>query len=99
MNRPIKLKKHHPWKEAAMEENTQELSAAPNSPATPAAEGEKQAFVPFFNEEYRFRLGGLGDVGSAYRLGAIFVLMLIAAAMMYLGAWWWVGTHPLAQHH
>jgi peptidoglycan biosynthesis protein MviN/MurJ (putative lipid II flippase) len=66
-------------------------------PATPAAEGEKQAFVPFFNEEYRFQ-GGVGDVSIAYRLGAIFILMLIAAAMMYLGAWWWVGTHPLAHH-
>ena len=81
-----------------MEENTQELSAAAGSPATPPAEGEKQAFVPFFNEEYRFK-SGVGDVSIAYRLGAIFILMLIAAALMYLGAWWWVGTHPLAQHH
>ena len=61
----------------------------------PAAQGEK-TFVPFFNEEYEFRLGGLGDVGTAYRLGAIFVFMLVAAALMYMGAWWWVGTHPLA---
>jgi hypothetical protein len=87
-----------------MEENTQEVTAALDSAATaPAgapqvAGGEKQSFIPFFNEEYRFR-GGLGDVSIAYRLGAIFILMLIAAALMYLGAWWWVGTHPLAQHH
>ena len=87
-----------------MEENTQEVTAAPDSAATPpagaapqAADG-KQTFIPFFNEEYRFH-GGMGDVSIAYRLAAIFVVMLIAAAMMYLGAWWWVGTHPLAQHH
>jgi len=85
-----------------MEENTQEVAAASESAATAPAEaqaaGEKQSFIPFFNEEYRFH-GGLGDVSIAYRLGAIFILMLIAAALMYLGAWWWVGTHPLAQHH
>ena len=68
--------------------------AAPAAGA-PAAPGEK-TFVPFFNEEYEFRLGGLGDVGTAYRLGAIFIFMLVAAALMYMGAWWWVGTHPLA---
>ena len=67
-------------------------AAAPTDPA-------KKEFVPFFNEEYEFRLGALGDVDTAYRLGAIFVIMLIAATMMYLCAWWWVGTHPLAQHH
>jgi hypothetical protein len=61
--------------------------------------GEKQTFVPFFNPEYEFRLGTFGDLGSAYRLGAIFIFMLAAAAMMYLAAWWWVGTHPLAQHN
>jgi peptidoglycan biosynthesis protein MviN/MurJ (putative lipid II flippase) len=82
-----------------MEENTQDVTPAPDSATPPAgAQGEKQAFVPFFNEEYRFQ-SGLGDVSIAYRLGAIFILMLIAAALMYLGAWWWVGTHPLAQHH
>ena len=87
-----------------MEENTQNVQAsaaeaqpvasatAPDAPA-----GEKQAFVPFFNEEYKFN-GGLGDVGTAYRLGAIFIMMLLAAAMMYLCAWWWVGTHPMAQN-
>ena len=68
-----------------------EQAAAPDQAARPAP-----AFVPFFNEEYEFRLGGLGDVGTAYRLGAIFVFMLVAAALMYMGAWWWVGTHPLA---
>jgi peptidoglycan biosynthesis protein MviN/MurJ (putative lipid II flippase) len=81
-----------------MEENTQEVTAAPDSATPQTAAGDKQAFVPFFNEEYRFK-SGLGDVSIAYRLGAIFILMLIAAALMYLGAWWWVGTHPLAHHH
>ena len=44
-----------------MEENTQEVTAALDSAATaPAgapqvAGGEKQSFIPFFNEEYRFR--------------------------------------------
>jgi hypothetical protein len=90
-----------------MAETTQDAQAtAPgaNGATTPDAapsaspNGEKQAFVPFFNPEYEFRLGTVGDLGSAYRLGAIFVFMLAAAAMMYLAAWWWVGTHPLAQH-
>jgi hypothetical protein len=92
-----------------MAEKTQDVEAtAPDaSGATPPTEGspeagppggEKQVFVPFFNPEYEFRLGGLGDLGSAYRLGAIFIFMLAAAAMMYFAAWWWVGTHPLAQH-
>ena len=70
-----------------------EQAASPDQPARPA-----QAFVPFFNEEYEFRLGGLGDLGIAYRLAAIFFFMLLAAGMMYVGAWWWVGTHPLAQN-
>ena len=73
------------------EQNQQPAEQQPASAAdgatpaagTPAAEGEK-TFVPFFNEEYEFRLG------------AIFVFMLVAAALMYMGAWWWVGTHPLA---
>lgn len=67
-------------------------------PETPPSPGDK-AFVPFFNEDYEFRLGTLGETGTAYRLGAIFVFMLVAAALMYMGAWWFVGTHPLAQHH
>ncbi len=80
---------------------TQDASAAAD--AVPAGtvttpDGEKKPFVPFFNEEYEFKLGSLGDTDIAYRLGAIFVLMLIGAALMYLGAWWWVGTHPLAQN-
>ena len=84
-----------------MEEQTQQQgqSQAPAegaAPAAPQADGPK-GFVPFFNEEYEFR-GGLGDIGSAARLGAIFVFMLLAAALMYMGAWWWVGTHPLANH-
>ena len=71
-------------------------AAPPGTITTP--DGEKKPFVPFFNEEYEFKLGSLGDTDTAYRLGAIFLLMLIGAALMYLGAWWWVGTHPLAQH-
>ena len=67
-------------------------------PAAPAAANGEKGFVPFFNEDYVFKLGMLGDVGTAYRLGAIFVLMLIAAVLMSLCAWWWVGTHPLAHH-
>ena len=87
-----------------MAENTNDtLPTAPNASegAAPAQSpaGEKQGFVPFFNPEYEFRLGGLGDMGIAYRLAAIFVFMLVAAVMMYMCAWWWVGTHPLAQHH
>jgi hypothetical protein len=92
-----------------MAENTQDVQAAapdaqqPPSPQAGAAAstpaGEKQTFVPFFNPEYEFRLGSLGDVGIAYRLAAIFIFMLVAAVMMYMGAWWWVGTHPLAHHH
>lgn len=74
--------------------------AAPSTDAaqTPADPAKKE-FVPFFNEEYEFKLGALGDVDTAYRLGAVFVLMLIGAVMMYLCAWWWVGTHPLAHQH
>ena len=78
-----------------------EASSAPRTDGagTPPSADGPQAFVPFFNEEYEFKLGGLGDVGIAARLGAIFVFMLLAAALMYMGAWWWVGTHPLANHH
>ena len=80
---------------------TDNAAAGDPSPAkadvtTPAPDGP-QAFVPYFNEEYEFKLGALGDVDTAYRLGAIFVLMLVGAVMMYMCAWWWVGTHPLAQ--
>ena len=80
---------------------TAQVGSAADAPAAGTVttpDGEKKTFVPYFNEEYQFKLGTLGDVETAYRLGAIFVLMLIAAALMYLGAWWWVGTHPLAQH-
>ena len=90
------------------DETTSAEAEAPTTPdaaadAAPAGtvttpSGEQKPFVPFFNEEYEFKLGALGDVDTAYRLGAIFILMLIGAALMYLGAWWWVGTHPLAQH-
>jgi hypothetical protein len=66
--------------------------------AAPDVKPGPKGFVPFFNEEYEFKLGGLGDVGIAARLGAIFVFMLLAAALMYMGAWWWVGTHPLANN-
>ena len=75
--------------------------AQPPAAAEPAAApqaGQPKQFVPFFNEEYEFRLGSLGDTATAYRLGAIFILMLIGAVLMYLCAWWWVGTHPLAQN-
>ena len=72
------------------------VAAADAAPSQPDA--AKKEFVPFFNPEYEFKLGTLGDVDTAYRLGAIFILMVLAAVMMYLCAWWWVGTHPLAQH-
>ena len=82
---------------------TEHAPAVAAAPAPDAAQAQpdqaKKEFVPFFNEEYEFKLGALGDVDTAYRLGAIFVLMVIGATMMYLCAWWWVGTHPLAQHH
>ena len=72
---------------------------APAADATPSQpDPAKKEFVPFFNPEYEFKLGTLGDVDTAYRLGAIFILMVLAAVMMYMCAWWWVGTHPLAQH-
>ena len=71
-------------------------AAPPGTVTTPT--GEQKPFVPFFNEEYEFKLGALGDTDTAYRLGAMFLLMLIGAALMYMGAWWWVGTHPLAQN-
>ena len=83
------------------ETNEQQAEQQPPAPAAGAdkpPQGEK-VFVPFFNEDYQFRLGGLGDLGIAYRLAAIFIFMLLAAGMMYVGAWWWVGTHPLAQNH
>lgn len=88
-----------PAPEAATAEATtaDAMDAAPPGTIT-TPDGEKKPFVPFFNEEYEFKLGSLGDTATAYRLGAIFLLMLIGAALMYLGAWWWVGTHPLAQH-
>jgi hypothetical protein len=77
-----------------MADNTQDVKAtAPNEPSTDApagaAAGEKQGFVPFFNEEYEFR-SGLGEMGPAYRLVAIFVFMLVFAAMMYMASVWWV---------
>ena len=71
-------------------------AAPPGTITTPG--GEQKPFVPYFNEEYEFKLGALGDTDTAYRLGAMFLLMLIGAALMYMGAWWWVGTHPLAQN-
>ena len=82
-----------------MAENTQEVQAtAPTAtegaPAqTAPAGGEKQSFIPFFNPEYEFRLGALGDMSIAYRLAAIFVFMLAAAAMMYISSVWWVERH------
>lgn len=79
-----------------------EAEAAPTpaaqTPDGPPAEPGEKTFVPFFNEDYQFRLGGMGELGLAYRLIAIFVFMVAAAVMMYLCAWWWVGTHPLAKH-
>lgn len=74
-----------------------EQAAAPD--ADPPVQVGGKNFVPFFNEDYQFRLGTLGDMGLAYRLVAIFLFMVAAAVMMYLTAWWWVGTHPLAHHH
>jgi hypothetical protein len=74
-----------------MAEDTQELQAtAPAATEGAPAEGEKQSFIPFFNPEYEFRLGALGDMSIAYRLAAIFLFMLFAAAMMYIGSVWWV---------
>ena len=78
------------------------VAAEPQTPAETVhaveVEQESKKFVAYRYEDYRFRLGGPGDLASAYRLGIIFAFMLIAAAGMYMGAWWWVGTHPLAQH-
>ncbi len=78
------------------------VAAEPQTPAETVhaveIEQESKRFVAYHYEDYRFHLGGLGDLGPAYRLGIIFVFMLVAAAAMYMGAWWVVGTHPLAQH-
>jgi hypothetical protein len=74
-----------------MAENTQEVQAtAPTAAEGAPADGEKQSFIPFFNPEYEFRLGALGDMSIAYRLAAIFLFMLVAAAMLYIGSVWWV---------
>ena len=82
-----------------MEEQIDQQGQVQTEAAAPDAKpAEPKGFVPFFNEEYEFKLGSLGDVGIAARLGAIFVFMLLAAAFMYMGAWWWVGTHPLANN-
>ena len=68
-------------------------AAADAAPAEGAATAQpdqaKKEFVPFFNEDYQFRLGTLGDVDTAYRLGGVFIIMLIAAALMYIAAYWW----------
>jgi hypothetical protein len=70
--------------------------AANGAAAAPGtAGGEKQGFVPFFNEEYEFR-SGLGEMGPAYRLAAIFLFMLVAAAMMYMASVWWLERHKPA---
>ena len=80
-----------------MADNTQDVKAtAPDEPSTAApagaAAGEKPGFVPFFNEEYEFH-SGLGEMGPAYRLAAVFVFMLVFAAMTYMASVWWVDRH------
>ena len=78
------------------------VAAEPQTPAETVhaveIEQESKKFVLYRYEDYRFHLGGLGDLGPAYRLLIIFAFMLVAAATMYMGAWWFVGTHPLAQN-
>jgi hypothetical protein len=78
------------------------VAAEPQTPAETVhaveIEQESKKFVLYRYEDYRFHLGGLGDLGPAYRLIIIFGFMLVAAAAMYMGAWWFVGTHPLAQN-
>jgi hypothetical protein len=101
---PEKLKTPANSADTAADPDTQSVLAE-LGPPTPdevkhavEIEQESKKFVPYLNEEYRFHLGGLGDLGPAYRLMVIFIFMLVAAAGMYMGAWWWVGTHPLATH-
>jgi hypothetical protein len=79
---------------APSEASTGEVSSVGGaaSAAQDGTAGEKQAFVPFFNEDYEFR-SGLGEVGPAYRLAAVFLLMLVAAAMLYMASVWWVERH------
>ena len=67
-------------------------AATPAAAEQPAEPGKN--FVPFFNEDYKFRLGALGDLGPALRLTIAFGFMLLTAALLYCATWWWVGIPP-----
>ena len=54
--------------------------------AVPAAQAE-QSFVPFYNDIYKFGLGGVrGDFGPAIRVAACFLFMLAFVAILFF-AW------------
>ena len=54
--------------------------------AAPAAQAE-QSFVPFYNDIYKFGLGGVrGDFGPAIRVAACFLFMLAFVAILFF-AW------------
>jgi hypothetical protein len=82
------------------EQQVTEQAAATKDPgadgAAPAAMNETtpKGFVPFFNEEYEFKLGAFGDLGPAVRLSIAFGFMLLTAGALYCATWWWVGFSP-----
>jgi hypothetical protein len=71
-------------------EATQDPGAGGAAPAN-AGETTPKGFVPFFNEEYEFKLGAFGDLGPAMRLTIAFGFMLLAAGMLYVLSVGWVG--------
>ena len=70
-------------------------SAGDASTAGTTSEQNPKGFVPFFNEEYEFKLGSLGELGPAIRLSIAFGFMLLAAGLFYCATWWWVGIPPM----
>jgi hypothetical protein len=77
-----------PTKQAAATQDADGAAPAAASETTP------KGFVPYFNEEYEFKLGDFGDLGPAMRLSIAFGFMLAAAGLLYCATWWWVGFPP-----
>ena len=82
-----------PNEQNLIDQTTAEPAATDAAPGAP--ESTPKGFVPFFNEEYEFKLGAFGELGPAIRLSIAFGFMLLAAGLFYCATWWWVGIPPM----